>query len=119
MKLRPHHLACFLLLLTTFGIAEGPATPAGQLRMDGSYLSALLGHHASGLWTELARADRRASWIGHADDFLPTGAPAAEAANLTPDSLQAARTPWTMRHPAAHAAALQSVTAHGRATSRA
>jgi len=95
MKLRSRHLVCLLLLASALRLAEGAELSTGQYGMGGRYIGALLTRLAP-----LEAADRNVAATAH------LAAPELPAASLV-----ATRAVWTMRQPAAHAAAVESVTA--------
>lgn len=104
MKLRPIQLVCLALLLATLRLADPGAPAPGQLVLQARYLNVLLGQtntHAIEA-TGQRQSARRAP------------APRSVTTTLAAAALAALETPWTMRPPSAHQAALQSVTGFGR-----
>ena len=100
MLFRSRHLACLLLLLTTFGAAQaGSAQQAEVFR--GRYIDVLLYRHA-------ARAVQHAEATAAADQRS-----AATVAECQPLATVAAV--WTMRPAAAAAASIHAITAYPRA----
>jgi hypothetical protein len=98
MHRRALQLAGFLLLLSTLGMAEGPASRAGGCSLGARYISVLLARHE-------AAADTRAG-------FAPAAHGLAAAA-LTPTSLAQANIAWAVRPPSAHSSATHAVTGSG------
>jgi len=99
MRLRSRHLACLLLLLSSLGSAEAASLHTGALTPGGRYVFSVLQQSASQTSTEPAAV----LFLGD-QPTLP----------LPASSLAAVRLAWTMRPPAAHTAALHTLTAAGR-----
>jgi hypothetical protein len=99
MRLRARHLACLLLLLSTLGSAEAATLRSGALTPGGRYIFSILQQSAAQTAAE-----------------PPSALCAADSPSLPlpASSLAAVRVAWTMRPPAAHTAALHTLTAAGR-----
>jgi hypothetical protein len=94
MHRRALHLASFLLLLSTLGMAESAATCSGDHSLGAHYISVLLAQHEA---AALAEATERTDTI-----LVATELPATSLAQV--------KTPWTMRPAAAHSVMLHAVT---------
>ena len=97
MRLRARHLACLLLLLSSLGSAEAATLRSGALTPGGRYVFSVL--------QQSAAANRRRA---HRCS-VPRGP--TPSLPLPASSLAAVRVAWTMRPPAAHTAALHTLTA--------
>ena len=99
MRLRARHLACLLLLLSSLGSAEAATLRSGSLTPGGRYIISLLQQSAA-----------------HTAAEPPSTLCAGDSHSqpLPASSLAAVRVAWTMRPPAAHTAALHTLTAAGR-----
>ena len=103
MALRTRHLACLFLLLSTLGAAQANASSSPR-GFHGDRLTALLYRNAVD-----ARNERLAQ-------HEAAGAADPEALLIPAPALAAAlRSPWTMRPPAAHSAAIFAATSFARA----
>jgi hypothetical protein len=98
MRLHTRHLACLLLLLSSLSATQGNAARPGELSAGGRYISMLLSQRAAATPSARPITAETASYK-------------IEAVALTPASRYLHTTPWTMRPPAAHTAALQAATA--------
>jgi hypothetical protein len=98
MRLRARHLACLLLLLSSLGSAEAASLRSGPLTPGGRYIFSLLQQSAA----QTAAEPTSTLFIGDTPS-LP----------LPASSRAAVRVAWTMRPPAAHTAALHTLTAAG------
>jgi hypothetical protein len=94
MHRRALHLASFLLLLSTLGMAEGAATRSGDHSLGAHYISVLLAQHEA---AALAQTPDQSS-----DNLVATELPATSRAQVD--------IPWTMRPAASHTAKLHAVT---------
>jgi hypothetical protein len=94
MHRRALHIASFLLLLSTLGMAESATTRGGDHSLGAHYISVLLAQHEA---AALALTTDRTS-----DNLVATALPATSIAQVN--------TPWTMRPAAAHTAKLHAVT---------
>lgn len=94
MKLRPRHLACLILLLSSLS-AEASARRTGDYRLGTCYINVLLAQEHAGITTD-AVPEQTARDTSHLD--LPIALLAQH------------RIAWTMRPPSAHSLQLQAVT---------
>jgi len=99
VRLRASHFACVLLLISTFGAAQGSTLQGSRAGLRGQYMHALLQQGAATVVSEPAFPDRAAGGF-------KSGLPVA--------SIAQARTVWTMRPPSAHSTGLAAVTSFGR-----
>jgi hypothetical protein len=102
VNLRTRHLACLFLLLSTIGAAQASASSA-RTGFYGHHINALLYRHAVDSRSE--RAAETATSIQAADP---------ETLDLPAPCRAALRATWTMRPPAAHAAAVNAATGLAR-----
>jgi hypothetical protein len=97
MRLRNHHLACLLLLLSSLSAADARSLRSGDLTLGGRYISTLLCQSAAAAALPKPVAEHIAP-------------PRTEAFVLAPASRALHTAAWTMRPPALHTAALQAFT---------
>jgi len=97
MRLRNHHLACLLLLLSSLSAADARSLRSGDLTLGGRYISTLLCQSAAAAALPKPVAEHIAP-------------PRTEAFVLAPASRALHTAAWTMRPPAQHTAALQAFT---------
>jgi hypothetical protein len=97
------HLACLLLLISSFGAAQ--AARAQNPVFRGNYIDALLYRQSVAVHTLAQAAQYQRVREQKAED----------TAALKPRALATARTPWTMRPAAQQAAAVHALTALPRA----
>ena len=95
MRLRNHHLACLLLLLSSLSAADARSLRSGDLTLGGRYISTLLCQSAAAAALPKPVAEHIAP-------------PRTEAFVLAPASRALHTAAWTMRPPAQHTAALQA-----------
>jgi hypothetical protein len=95
MKFRPRHLACLILLLSSFSGAEGSLLHSGDFTLGGHYIAALLAQDHSGIRSEAA-LEPRARDLSHLDLPVAMASPHRPA--------------LTVRPPSAHSMQLQAVT---------
>ena len=100
MRLRNHHLACLLLLLSSLSAADARGLRSGDLTLGGRYISSLLIHSAAAAVNADSLAQIAQSVTAHK----------TEALVLPPASRSLHLAVWTMRPPAAHTARLHAVT---------
>ncbi len=70
MRVRTVHLAALLLLLATFGVAEGSALPPGEYGFAGHYVGVLLCSDCPGIWTDVTLTDFGPNWGGGHGSFV-------------------------------------------------
>jgi hypothetical protein len=97
MRSRAVQLACLLLLLTSVGATES-SSRGEQFSIGGHYISVLLRQNA-------ATARPESPLVRHLNE---------QAETQPPFPAVTIRSVWTMRPPAAHSAALHTLTAAGR-----
>jgi hypothetical protein len=115
MKLRPYQFVCLVLLLSSLRMAHA-AMPTEQCaiaqhEIERRYLSLVTGHDVARPWTQatLKSLTREVQALA----TLHVGVDEAHDFSQLPTAIAATKTPWAMRPPAAHCAALQSVTGFG------
>jgi hypothetical protein len=99
VRLRAAHFACVLLLISTFGAAEGSTLQGSRAGLRGQYMHALLQQGAAAVASEPA-------FPGRVTHEFNSGLPFASVAQT--------RTVWTMRPPSEHSTSLAAVTSFGR-----
>jgi hypothetical protein len=97
MRLRNHHLACLLLLLSSLSAADARSLRSGDLTLGGRYISTLLCQTAAAAIIAKPLAEHTA--------------PARTATFVLAPASRALHTAaWTMRPPALHTATLHATT---------
>ena len=115
MQLRTRHLVYMVLLFSALRAADGSTLSVSECGFGNHYIGTLLDRDVTANWTKAsaqkaALKAQRLIGSGHGRlAFLPTGVSAPLKISLPSASLAAVRTPWTMRPPAAHCAALHGV----------
>ncbi len=99
MRFRSRHLACFLLLLTTFGAAQGSNAPQQTDVFRGRYIDVLLYRHAARSASQVAAATAEARQQS-----------AADTAQLSQSARFVYRAAWAMQPAAAHTASIYALT---------
>ena len=97
MRLRPRHLACLLLLLSSLSAADASGLRSPHLTLGGRYISMLLSQSAAAAVANKPLAQHAAP-------------PLAEAFVLAPAHRALHTAVWTMRPPAEHTASLHTAT---------
>jgi hypothetical protein len=98
MRLRTHHLACLVLLLSSLSGAEALALRGGGYRVVAQTISVMMAQEKAAASTEAV--------------LEPQTGDVAQLA-LPPASLALHRAAWTMRPPSAHSMQVQAATAFG------